>query len=245
MAKKKNSLNDAIPIFSRMRRFCWRLAGVRTKCSRKNGEKEFCAVINFFNLKQSTAAQTKSELDKVHGDTAPTLKTIYFWIEKGEDRFIGWKGDGHCFLGCSSNHPYWLFVEGSAIIGEYYTTVQIRLHEKLRTERLKLAHKKIFFYQDNAPTHTSAVLIAKVHVLGLKLLPHPPYSPDFTPYDFFLFPKLKIWLGEKKFLSDEEVIAAADEYFKGLETSYFSEGIKKLEERWTKCVEIEGDYVEK
>ena len=27
-----------------------------------------------------------------------------------------------------------------------------------------------------------------------------------------------------------------DEYFNGFETSYFSEGIKKLAERWTKCV---------
>ena len=32
---------------------------------------------------------------------------------------------------------------------------------------------------------------------------------------------------------------------KAFETSYFSEEIKKLEERWTKCVEVEGDYVEK
>ena len=35
-----------------------------------------------------------------------------------------------------------------------------------------------------------------------------------------------------------------DEYFKGFETFYFSEGIKKLEERWTECVEVEEDYVE-
>ena len=33
--------------------------------------------------------------------------------------------------------------------------------------------------------------------------------------------------------------------FKGLETSYFFEGMKKLEECWTKSVEVEGDYVDK
>jgi len=32
-----------------------------------------------------------------------------------------------------------------------------------------------------------------------------------------------------------------DVYFEGLETSYFSEGIKKLEHRWTKYVELQGD----
>ena len=36
-----------------------------------------------------------------------------------------------------------------------------------------------------------------------------------------------------------------NEYFKGPKTSYFSEGIKKLEEHWTKCVEGKGTYVEK
>jgi len=59
------------------------------------------------------------------------------------------------------------------------------------------------------------------------------------------FPNLKIWLGGKKFSSNEEVIAAVDAYFEDLETFYFSEGIKKLEHHWTKCVELQGDYVEK
>ena len=48
-----------------------------------------------------------------------------------------------------------------------------------------------------------------------------------------------------RFWSDEEVITTVDAYFKGFETFYFFEGIKKLEERWTKCVEVEGDDVEK
>ena len=26
--------------------------------------------------------------------------------------------------------------------------------------------------------------------MGIKTVPHPPYSPDFSPNDFWLFPKL-------------------------------------------------------
>lgn len=37
----------------------------------------------------------------------------------------------------------------------------------------------------------------------------------------------------------------ADEYFQVLESSYFAEGIKKVENRWLKCEELYGDYVEK
>ena len=29
--------------------------------------------------------QIKAELDKVHGDTASTLKTVYFWIKDVQD----------------------------------------------------------------------------------------------------------------------------------------------------------------
>jgi len=86
--------------------------------------------------------------------------------------------------------------------------------------------------------------MAKLHELRFELLPHPPYSPDLAPCDFFLFPNLKIWLGEKKFLSNKEV-DAVDAYFQDLETSYFSEGIKKLKHRCTKYVELQENYIKK
>ena len=109
----------------------------------------------------------------------------------------------------------------------------------------EIGAQKIFFYQDNAPTHTSAVSITRVHETAFKPLAHPPCSPDSAPSDFYLFPNLEIWHGEKRFSSDEEVIATVDEYFKGFETSYFSGGIEILEDRWMKCVEVEWDYYEK
>jgi len=43
---------------------------------------EFCAVIKYFYLKKWTAAQIKAELDEVHGDSAPALKIVYFWINE-------------------------------------------------------------------------------------------------------------------------------------------------------------------
>jgi hypothetical protein len=77
------------------------------------------------------------------------------------------------------------------------------------------------------------------------VVPHALYSPDLAPSDFFLFPNLKKWLGGRRFTSNEEVIAETNGYFAELEESYYYEGIKKLEHRWTKCTDLEGDYVEK
>ena len=40
---------------------------------------------------------------------------------------------------------------------------------------------------------------------GLIPLPHPPYSPDFSPTDFFLFPLMKKVLEGKHFANVEKV----------------------------------------
>ena len=86
--------------------------------------------------------------------------------------------------------------------------------------------------------------MAKKHELGFELIPYPSYSPDLTSCNFFLFPN-KTWLGGKRFLSNEEVIDAVNAYFADFEKAYSSEGMKKLESCWTKCVALKGDYVEK
>jgi len=83
----------------------------------------------------------------------------------------------------------------------------------------RLARKKVLFYQDNASSHKS--LQWQNYELGYELISHPPYSPDLTSCDFFLFLNLKTWLGGKKFSSNEEVIVAVNEYFADFETTYF------------------------
>ena len=87
--------------------------------------------------------------------------------------------------------------------------------------------------------------MAKFHDLRYELLPHQPYSPDLAPSDYFLFPNLNQWLGEKRFYSNDKIISQTNSYFEDLEKSYFLEGIQKLKKRWTKCIEFKGDYIEK
>ena len=40
-------------------------------------------------------------------------------------------------------------------------------------------------------------------------------------------------------------IAETNAYFAELDTSYYSESINKLEQRWTKCISLKRDYLEK
>ena len=87
--------------------------------------------------------------------------------------------------------------------------------------------------------------MAKIHELRFELLDHPPYSPDLAPSDFFLLPHLKTALGGQRFSSNEEAIIFVNNYFAEKNAEYYSDGLKRWEHRWEKCVELQGDYVEK
>jgi hypothetical protein len=87
--------------------------------------------------------------------------------------------------------------------------------------------------------------MSKIQQLKFELLRHPPYSPDLAPCDFHLLPNLKKWLGGKRFANDNEVIDAVNDYFADLDKSTYQSGITALEHRWNKCIELNGDYVEK
>ncbi|GBN76050.1 hypothetical protein AVEN_55394-1 [Araneus ventricosus] len=66
-----------------------------------------------------------------------------------------------------------------------------------------------------------------------------------APSDFHLFLKLKEFLGGKRFGSDEELENAVTIWLNELETEECDMGILKLVDRYDKCLNVEGDYVEK
>ena len=84
----------------------------------------------------------------------------------------------------------------------------------------------MFFHQDNAPAHKSVVAIAAVHDCGFTLFDHPLLSPDYSPSDYFLFPNKKKHLAERHYRSDEEVIAAVEEYFRDQDEGFYTTGIQ-------------------
>lgn len=135
--------------------------------------------------------------------------------------------------------------KGKTINAEYYTALLTGLDAVLRTKRPYLNKKKVLFHQDNAPAHKAGITMAKLEELRYGLVEHPPYSPDLAPSDFFLFPQLKKNLSGQKFSSDAEVITAVNQYFESQESTFFFEGIKRLEHRWEKCIAVKGEYVEK
>ena len=135
--------------------------------------------------------------------------------------------------------------KGKTITGAYYASLLDKLKAELAEKRPHLQKKKILFHQDSAPSQTSAVAMAKIYELRFELLDHVPYSPDLATSDFFLFPHLKIVLGGHRFSSNEEAITFVNNYFAQKNAEYYLDGLRRWEHRWEKCVELQGDYVEK
>jgi histone-lysine N-methyltransferase SETMAR len=85
----------------------------------------------------------------------------------------------------------------------------------------------------------------KLRDLHYELLEHTPCYPDLAPSDFYLFPKLKLFLAGQRFSLNQEVIAAIEGYFADLKKNHYIDGIMALEHRCNKCFRLKGDNVEK
>jgi hypothetical protein len=59
---------------------------------------------------------------------------------------------------------------------------------------------------DNSPIHKPRMVIEKMASLRLVLAPHPQYSPDLAPSDFFLFECMKEKILGIDFGSPQELI---------------------------------------
>ena len=105
--------------------------------------------------------------------------------------------------------------------------------------------KGILLQQDNARVHTCKIAMDAVEWNGYGLIPHPAYSPDLAPSDYFLFPNLKKDIRGRHFRSNEEVVAAVEVWVRDKDSGFFSSRLMALEHRWSKCIILEGNYIEK
>ena len=123
---------------------------------------------------------------------------------------------------------------------EYYIALLIHLKEERNCQKNghKWRRKK---YSSPRQCTVSIAMMAKLHELYFELFPHPPYSPDLAPNDYWLFANLKRMLQGKKFGSNEEVISESEVYFEAKDKLFDKKGIELLEKHWNQCITLEGD----
>jgi len=65
---------------------------------------------------------------------------------------------------------------------------------------------------------------------------HPPYSPDLSPPDYFLFPKLKMKLKGLRFADVAEIQGAVTNELKKVQKEDISAAFQKVYDRTIACI---------
>lgn len=137
-----------------------------------------------------------------------------------------------------------LLPDNTTINSEVYCHQLDKLNDSLKQKRPELINRKgVVFHQDNARPHTSLLTRQKLLQLGWNILPHPPYSPDLAPSDYYLFRSLQNFLDGKTFTSNEEVKNHLDQFFASKKQKFYERGIMLLPERWQKVLDQNGQYI--
>ena len=85
--------------------------------------------------------------------------------------------------------------ERNTINAEFYKGVTDRLLKCIQRVRpAAFCSRDIFLLHNNVPAHKTARIWQFLTPKNVTTIYHPPYSPDLSPPDYFLFPKLKIKL---------------------------------------------------
>jgi transposase len=123
--------------------------------------------------------------------------------------------------------------------------IETTKNQRRRVCRVRRSTSPILLLHDNGRPHTARATIDALETLKFEVLSDPPYSPDLAPSDFHFFPHLKKDLKGTHFTSDDEVKQAVTSWIKQRTPEFFADGVRKLVLGWEKCIEGQGDYVEK
>ena len=103
----------------------------------------------------------------------------------------------------------------------------------------------LILHDDNARPHRAWIINEFLFENHVESYPNPPYSPDLSPCDFFLFPKLKKQLREIQFDDENEMLDALDQAIGSLTQNDFQDCFADCFHRMKKCIDVQGQYFEK
>jgi len=149
--------------------------------------------------------------------------------------FFDWKGIVHReFL-----------PRGQMVNKQSYQEVLARLRDAVLWKRPELWENQTWMlHHDNAPAYASLLIRSYLAKHQTSVVPHPPYSPDLAPADFFVFPKLKTTLKGRRLQTIKEIQENAIRELRAVTESAFQEAFQQWKKRWERCIASRGDYFE-
>ena len=130
------------------------------------------------------------------------------------------------------------FPSGHTVTGRFYkNSVLKKVKEFYNKKRPSKRWSAVHLLHDNASSHKWFLASEKVKVLN-----HPPYSPDLSPCDFFLFPRLKKMLSGNKYTSRSSLGSAVYQCLQQIPKEDYLSAFRDWVKRLQKCVSVKGEY---
>jgi len=126
----------------------------------------------------------------------------------------------------------------------YFVTLLQKLKKKLSQTKAMKKIKQFNIHLDNAKVHRSHYTMEKADELGFHMLPHPPYSPDLAPSDFFLFGYIKHHLQGYDFHSPEHLMMKIHEIIRNIPADMLESVMVEWIQRLSSVASSDGSYVE-
>jgi len=134
--------------------------------------------------------------------------------------------------------------ESTVTTAYYRKFLQDVLRPKICQKMPAMFAAGVLTLHDNARPHTSGAVSEILEKCGWQVLPHPPYSPDMSPPNFDLFPKLKKPLRGKCFRSIVEVSNEMTRVIRRINNEGVLTGIQDLPKSCTAVIKHNENYIE-
>ena len=133
--------------------------------------------------------------------------------------------------------------KGSSVSGKFYReSVLTQIVDFYQKRRPRTGVRSIKLLHDNVLAHKSATVQEYLKESGLDVLDHPPYSPDMSPCDFWLFPRLKEMLAEHQFESRCGIGSAVYHCLQHIPKEDYRAAFQKWVDQCKMCVEADRAY---
>jgi len=130
---------------------------------------------------------------------------------------------------------------GQTVNKEFYKTVLQCLRDAVRRLcPMKWHSSNWILHHDNASAHRAVTTNELPAKHNIPSLPHPPYSPEFAPCDFFLFPQLKKTMNGHRFDYVEEIQDNTTRQLRAITKSDYQRWFRRWKECWNKCIQAQG-----
>ncbi len=151
--------------------------------------------------------------------------------------FFNWKGLIYC---------HWVI--NGTVTGLEYRRALLELRNQIRQKRLCMWRCRrvlpFLLHEDNASPHTCTDTRRFQVMSNIKKVEHPPYSPDLSSCDFFLFPTVKRALRGRSIATVQDLMQEVDRLMGQIPSWRWKRCFSDWKWRALRCIDFDGNYFE-